>query len=192
MNAATLTTVADALADTSVPSLRFNFPYRAAGSRAPDRPAALEAAVREAVDGCPAHQAPARAPRMGGRSMGGRICSMVAADSDGDEGGLGLVLLGYPLTHRAGRNSCASSTSHRCAYPQFSSAGPATPSQPRPSCDVKPRNWRYGLVPLGRDGRSRLQTVEGERVDGRRRARRRGRRRHPFRYRTFEHEVRDS
>ena len=37
MNAATLTTVADALADAKVPSLRFNFPYRAAGRRAPDR-----------------------------------------------------------------------------------------------------------------------------------------------------------
>ena len=30
---------------------------------------------------------------LGGRSMGGRICSMVAADT----GALGLVLLGYPL-----------------------------------------------------------------------------------------------
>src|SRR4029077_17508734 len=49
MNAATLPTVADALADGAVPSLRFNFPYRAAGRRAPDRPAVLEAAVREAV-----------------------------------------------------------------------------------------------------------------------------------------------
>jgi predicted alpha/beta-hydrolase family hydrolase len=36
---------------------------------------------------------------MGGRSMGGRICSMVAADTGGHSkpGALGLVLLGYPL-----------------------------------------------------------------------------------------------
>src|SRR6476661_3586430 len=49
VNAATLTTVADALADAKVPSLRFNFPYRASGRRAPDRPPVLEAAVREAA-----------------------------------------------------------------------------------------------------------------------------------------------
>ena len=49
MNAATLTTVADALAAANVPSLRFNFPYRAAGRRAPDRAPVLEAAVREAA-----------------------------------------------------------------------------------------------------------------------------------------------
>src|SRR3954451_25162305 len=49
MNAATLTTVADALAGAKVPSLRFNFPYRAAGRKAPDRPPVLDAAVREAV-----------------------------------------------------------------------------------------------------------------------------------------------
>jgi predicted alpha/beta-hydrolase family hydrolase len=35
---------------------------------------------------------------MGGRSMGGRICSMVAAE----DGAAGLVLLGYPL-HPPGR-----------------------------------------------------------------------------------------
>ena len=103
MNAATLTTVADALADASVPSLRFNFPYRAAGRRAPDRPAVLEAAVREAVDELARRtKLPPERLVLGGRSMGGRICSMVAADSEGDEGGLGLVLLGYPL-HPPGR-----------------------------------------------------------------------------------------
>jgi uncharacterized protein len=94
MNAATLTTVADALAAAKIPSLRFNFPYRAAGRRAPDRAPVLEAAVREAVAELSrlTKLAPERLV-LGGRSMGGRICSMVAADT----GALGLVLLGYPL-----------------------------------------------------------------------------------------------
>jgi predicted alpha/beta-hydrolase family hydrolase len=100
MNAATLTTVADALADAKVPSLRFNFPYRSAGRRAPDRAPALEAAVREAA-GELGRRAKVPLDRlvMGGRSMGGRICSMVAADpgADTEAGALGLVLLGYPL-----------------------------------------------------------------------------------------------
>jgi predicted alpha/beta-hydrolase family hydrolase len=94
MHAATLTTVADALAVAGVPSLRFNFPYRAAGRRAPDRPPVLEAAVREAAAELARRtKLPAERLILGGRSMGGRICSMAA---------LGLVLLGYPL-HPPGR-----------------------------------------------------------------------------------------
>jgi predicted alpha/beta-hydrolase family hydrolase len=94
MNAPTLTTVADALADAKVPSLRFDFPYKAAGRRSPDRPPVLTAAVRDATSEL-ARLAKVPADRLvlGGRSMGGRICSMVAAD----DGALGLVLLGYPL-----------------------------------------------------------------------------------------------
>ncbi len=111
MNAATLTTVADALADAKVPSLRFNFPYRAAGRRAPDRPPVLAAAVREAAwELARRTKLPPGRLVLGGRSMGGRICSMVAAevDADAEAGGgavanaLGLVLLGYPL-HPPGR-----------------------------------------------------------------------------------------
>src|SRR5262249_30052271 len=49
MHTAALTVVADALADARVPSLRFDFPYRQAGRRAPDRPPVLIAAVREAA-----------------------------------------------------------------------------------------------------------------------------------------------
>jgi predicted alpha/beta-hydrolase family hydrolase len=94
MNATTLTTVADALAAAKVPSLRFNFPYKAAGRRSPDRPTVLEATVREAAaELARLAKVPVERVVLGGRSMGGRIGSMVAAD----DGALGLVLLGYPL-----------------------------------------------------------------------------------------------
>jgi predicted alpha/beta-hydrolase family hydrolase len=95
MNAAALRTVADALADAKIPSLRFNFPYMAAGRRSPDRPPVLEAAVRDAAARL-AKQAKVAPERivLGGRSMGGRICSMVVADGLPSAG---LVLLGYPL-----------------------------------------------------------------------------------------------
>jgi hypothetical protein len=98
MHAAALTTVADALATAGVPSLRFNFPYRSAGRRAPDRPPVLAAAVREAATELArrAKVDPARLA-LGGRSMGGRVCSLVAADPDDPVPALGLVLLGYPL-----------------------------------------------------------------------------------------------
>jgi predicted alpha/beta-hydrolase family hydrolase len=94
MNAAALTTVADALADAKIPSLRFNFPYTAAGRRSPDRPPVLEAAVRGAIEELATRtKLPGDRLVLGGRSMGGRIGSMVAAD----DGALGLALLGYPL-----------------------------------------------------------------------------------------------
>ena len=98
MNAAALTTVADALADARVPSLRFDFPYRRAGRRAPDRPPVLEAAVREAAaELARLADLPAVRLVLGGRSMGGRICSLVAADEAEPLAALGLALLGYPL-----------------------------------------------------------------------------------------------
>jgi uncharacterized protein len=94
MRSATMTTVTDALADAKIPSLRFNFPYRSAGRRAPDRPPVLEAAVREAAAELATRtKLPLDRLVVGGRSMGGRICSMIAAE----EGALGVVLLGYPL-----------------------------------------------------------------------------------------------
>jgi predicted alpha/beta-hydrolase family hydrolase len=94
LNAAALTTTADALARAKIPSLRFNFAYRDEGRGGPDRPPVLEAAVREAIaELSKRSKVPPEQCVLGGRSMGGRICSIVAAT----EGALGLVLLGYPL-----------------------------------------------------------------------------------------------
>ena len=42
MTAPTLTTVTDALSAAGIPSLRFRYPYRSAGKKAPDRPAAVQ------------------------------------------------------------------------------------------------------------------------------------------------------
>jgi uncharacterized protein len=98
MHAATLTTVADALADARVPSLRFNFPYRSAGRKSPDRPPVLEASLREAAAEL-ARLSKVDPTRLvlGGRSMGGRIGSIVAADPTDPVPALALALLGYPL-----------------------------------------------------------------------------------------------
>lgn len=77
------------------PVARVDFPYRKEGRRAPDRaPKLLASLVADAADFCrTARVAPERLV-LGGRSMGGRMCSMAVAD------GLpaaGLVLLSYPL-----------------------------------------------------------------------------------------------
>lgn len=79
---------------------RMDFPYRVAGRRAPDRPPVLLAAVRAAADALLERSGvPPGRLVLGGRSMGGRICSIAVAE------GLtaaGLVLVSYPL-HPPGR-----------------------------------------------------------------------------------------
>lgn len=101
--AAPLVRVAAALAAAGVPSLRFDFPYRAAGRKAPDRPPVLLAAVREAAAELAERTGlPPDRLVLGGRSMGGRYCSLAAGDPDNPLPALGLLLLGYPL-HPAGK-----------------------------------------------------------------------------------------
>ena len=77
------------------PVSRADFPYRREGRRAPDRPPKLLACVVEEA-GLLAQRAGVAPERLvlGGRSMGGRMCSIAVAD------GLpaaGLVLVAYPL-----------------------------------------------------------------------------------------------
>jgi predicted alpha/beta-hydrolase family hydrolase len=86
----------EAATAAGVTVVRMDFPYRKAGRKAPDRPPVLMAAVREAA----AELAPrVSALVLGGRSMGGRMCSMAVADGLPSAG---LVLISYPL-HPPGR-----------------------------------------------------------------------------------------
>lgn len=71
--------------------VRFEFPYMAAGKKAPDRPAVLEDTFEGVLDDVRADEIPLVA---GGKSMGGRIASQVAARGAPLSG---LVFLGYPL-----------------------------------------------------------------------------------------------
>jgi predicted alpha/beta-hydrolase family hydrolase len=102
-HAGALVAVADALEARGIPSLRFDFPYRIAGRKAPDRPPVLDAATREAsIALCERTGLAPTALVLGGRSMGGRIASMAVASADDPLPALGLLLLGYPL-HPAGK-----------------------------------------------------------------------------------------
>ncbi len=99
-NQAALVAIDTALATKQLAVERMDFPYRLAGRRAPDRPPVLLQAVR---DGAAALAASAgvkpSAIALGGRSMGGRICSMAVADG---LAAAALVLISYPL-HPPGR-----------------------------------------------------------------------------------------
>ncbi len=72
--------------------VRADFPYRLAGRKAPDRPPVLLQAVRDQA-------APLRRGGLilGGRSMGGRICSLAVGDAEHPLAAKGLVLICYPL-----------------------------------------------------------------------------------------------
>jgi predicted alpha/beta-hydrolase family hydrolase len=79
----------------------FDFPYITAGRSAPDKPAVLEAHWRTIIDEVRGRREFRGLPLfIGGKSMGGRIASQVAAA--GVDGIAGLVFFGYPL-HPPGR-----------------------------------------------------------------------------------------
>ena len=76
--------------------LTFNFVYKEKRRGAPDQKAKLESCYRSVIDAARAHRKlKANQLMIGGKSMGGRIASQVAAAVAGDLAG--LVLLGYPL-----------------------------------------------------------------------------------------------
>jgi predicted alpha/beta-hydrolase family hydrolase len=90
------------LASRHITTATFDFPYITAGRKVPDRAPVLEQAWRDAIE--------AARSRMrdlplfiGGKSMGGRIASHVAAQGSPSTSPLnGLIFFGYPL-HPPGR-----------------------------------------------------------------------------------------
>jgi predicted alpha/beta-hydrolase family hydrolase len=82
-------------------TVRADFDYRKEGRRAPDRPPKLLAAVRAELAAIDDDRVV-----VGGRSMGGRICSMVAGAADDEPAPAaiaGVVLISYPL-HPPGKS----------------------------------------------------------------------------------------
>ncbi len=97
-----------------LPVARFDFPYRREGRRAPDRANKLIASLRaDVAELCERLATTPQHVVLGGRSMGGRMCSMAVAGWTGATArgaetreeplpAAGLILLGYPL-HPPGR-----------------------------------------------------------------------------------------
>jgi predicted alpha/beta-hydrolase family hydrolase len=96
LNDGVLRGVARALADEGLAVLRFNFPYRESGRRAPGAQKESEECYRAVADGarrggCPLY--------LGGKSYGGRIASHIVSDGFSADA---LIFLSYPL-HAPGR-----------------------------------------------------------------------------------------
>jgi len=88
---------AQALRDLSLDVVTFNFLYIEEKRRLPDRGPVLEATYRLVIEDVRAQlESARRALFIGGKSMGGRIATQVAA-ADASLPVAGLVLLGYPL-----------------------------------------------------------------------------------------------
>jgi predicted alpha/beta-hydrolase family hydrolase len=79
----------------------FDFPYITARRKAPDRPPLLLATWRAVVEHVAA-AFPDGVLAVGGKSMGGRMATMLAAEPDAPARIRGCVALGYPL-HPPGR-----------------------------------------------------------------------------------------
>ena len=92
---------AEGLADRGIDIVTFNFLYTELRRSAPDRTEKLEACYSATIDAVRQIDAIAGSLLViGGKSMGGRIASQVAAMGVGDLAG--LVFLGYPL-HAPGK-----------------------------------------------------------------------------------------
>ena len=95
MNSSFISHVHEALAQQGVMTVKFNFPYKEQGRKAPDRAPALEATWRSVA--ASVRNDPNLAPNkifFAGKSLGGRIASHLAAEGEECSG---LVFLGYPL-----------------------------------------------------------------------------------------------
>ena len=95
MRHAFMTEIAEALAARDIATLRWEFPYMAAGKARPDSPAVAEAAVR-AVWTCARALEPALPMFAGGKSFGGRMTSRAHAAEPLPEL-CGIAFLGFPL-----------------------------------------------------------------------------------------------
>ena len=88
-----LTGFTNALNDGGIATLRFNFPYREAGKKFPDRPPVAIETWRAAMEAA-ALRTPGLPLWSCGKSFGGRMASMAVAEGMTTAG---LIFLGYPL-----------------------------------------------------------------------------------------------
>ena len=98
MHSPFLTTISEQLEYKGLNVVRFNFPYKVSGGKLPDRSEILENSWRAVINWVADHLK-FSSLYIGGKSMGGRIATIIAGDFPIIKG---LIFLGYPL-HPPGR-----------------------------------------------------------------------------------------
>lgn len=84
------------LAERGIRVVTFDFPYISSGRKAPDRAPVLLDAWRAVVEHVAA-RFPGQPLAIGGKSMGGRMATMLMGEADAPAAVRGCVALGYPL-----------------------------------------------------------------------------------------------
>ena len=105
------------LADRGLDVVTFDFPYMQAGRRAPDRAPVLEDAFRRVIVSAAAHRhVQATRLMIGGKSMGGRMATHLAAAPGAWPAEAppldAVVVFGYPLNPPGGSKSSPDRVSH--------------------------------------------------------------------------------
>ena len=160
-----------------LPVMRVDFPYRRAGRRAPDRAPVLVRAVRDAVaEACRQWTCTPAELVIGGRSMGGRMCSLAVAGFDGNDRAMqpadvalrvaGLVCVSYPLHPPAQPQKLRTAHFARLAVPSLFVSGTkddfGTPEEIRHHLAVLPTEPDLHFVEGGRhDLRGKDAVVAG-------------------------------
>lgn len=123
MDAPILTGFADCLNQAAVGTLRFNFPYMERGARAPDPEPVLKGALLAAFEAAGARAGDKRV-FAGGKSLGGRIASMLVAEG---MPAAGLIFVGYPLHPPKKPERLRDEHLHRIRVPMLFLQGTADP-----------------------------------------------------------------
>jgi predicted alpha/beta-hydrolase family hydrolase len=158
------------LASAGIETWRFQFPYKEKGRSAPDAPTVLEATWRAVIARVLAEDS--RSVVIGGRSMGGRIASMVVAEGVSVAG---LALFAYPLLPPGRATSDRAGHFPKIGVPTLFCSGTrdnfATPDQLRDAAALVPdarlhflEGADHGFAALKASGRTR-DAVYGEAVD---------------------------
>jgi predicted alpha/beta-hydrolase family hydrolase len=135
-----ITGFARGLTERGIDVFTFNFLYTEQRRRVPDRTEKLDACYRAAVGAARRHF---DRPRVfiGGKSMGGRIATHLAAADDAEELGIaGIVALGYPLHPPGKPEQLRAAHLSRIRVPMLIVQGErdpfGTPAELRPILDV--------------------------------------------------------
>lgn len=152
-----------------LPVVRHDFPYRLAGKPFPDKAPVLIASVKEHVRafaeslGIPTSQIV-----IGGRSMGGRMCSMAVADEEDPLEVAGLVLVSYPLHPPKKLGSLRIEHLPRVNVPTLCVSGTkdnfGTPEELRNAFTIVPGDVTWSWVDNGRHELAKSDADVAERI----------------------------
>jgi predicted alpha/beta-hydrolase family hydrolase len=157
----------DALSPLSV--ARHDFPYRLAGKPFPDKAPVLIASVKEHARAFAGSLGVSTSKIViGGRSMGGRMCSMAVADDVDPLEVAGLVLVSYPLHPPKKRDALRIEHLPRVSVPTLCVSGTkdnfGTPQELEDAFSVVPGAVTWSWIDNGRHELAKADAAVAQRI----------------------------